>query len=126
MFLIPSSDSINKIKSSLLSRICTKASPASKGGKCGEISVALQFIVDSSSSVTRPNFAHAKSFVKNVSSVFDLRNGQVRVGVLSYETNVNANGAILLGNIHSQDKFNEEVDAMPYTGGDTHTGAALQ
>ena len=58
--------------------------------------------------------------------MFDLRNGEVRVGVLTYETDVNINSAILLGNIHSQDKFNAEVDAMAYTGGDTHTGAALQ
>ena len=45
---------------------------------------------------------------------------------LTYETDVNAAQAIQLGNIHSQDKFNAEVDAMPYTGGDTHTGEALQ
>ena len=126
-YLTRNYDSISKIKSSLLGRICRQAKPGkSSGGACGDISVDLQFIVDASSSVTRANFKYATGFVKNVSSVFDLRNGNVRVGVLTYETDVNAAQAIQLGNIHSQDKFNAEVDAMPYTGGDTHTGEALQ
>jgi hypothetical protein len=47
-------DSISKIKSSLLGRVCKKAKPKTSG-VCGDISVDLQFIVDSSSSVTRYN-----------------------------------------------------------------------
>ena len=78
------------------------------------------------SSVTRTNFHDAKNFVKDVSSVFDLRNGNVRVGVITYETHVTTTGAIKLGAVHSQDAFNNEVDEMPYTGGDTHTGEALE
>ena len=74
----------------------------------------------------RPNFQHAQNFVKNVSSVFDLRNGDVRAGVLTYETNVNQASQIRLGAVGSQDDFNAKVDALGYTGGDTHTGAALQ
>ena len=46
-------DSISKIKSSLLGRICKQAKPKTRsGGRCSEISVDLQFVIDSSSSVT--------------------------------------------------------------------------
>ena len=93
---------------------------------CGDISVDLQFILDSSSSVDRPNYQNGKDFIKSVSSVFDLRNGDVRVGVLTYQTHVNIEDDIPLGQIHSQDTFNEKVDAIRYTGGDTHSGEALQ
>ncbi|CAG5078717.1 Oidioi.mRNA.OKI2018_I69.PAR.g9066.t1.cds [Oikopleura dioica] len=118
-------DSISKIKSSLLGRVCKKAKPKTSG-VCGDISVDLQFIVDSSSSVTRNNYGYAKNFVANVSSVFDLRSGDVQVGVLTYSTNVHTDSAIKLGAIHSQDDFVEKVEAMKYTGGDTHTGQALK
>ncbi|CBY13422.1 unnamed protein product [Oikopleura dioica] len=118
-------DSISKIKSSLLGRVCKKAKPKTSG-VCGDISVDLQFIVDSSSSVTRKNFGFAKNFVANVSSVFDLRSGDVQVGVLTYSTNVHSDSAIGLGAIHSQDDFVEKVQSMKYTGGDTHTGTALR
>ena len=61
-----------------------------------------------------------------MSSVFDLRSGDVQVGVLTYSTNVHTDSAIKLGAIHSQDDFVEKVEAMKYTGGDTHTGQALK
>ena len=74
--------------------------------------VDLQFVVDSSSSVNRinKNFPHAKDFIKHVSSIFELRNQGVRVGVVKYSTAVSLE--IEIGSINSQNDFNNAVDAI--------------
>ena len=92
-------------------------------------STDFQFIIDGSSSVTvsdKENFNHAKNFAKNISSTFDLRHGNVRVGVLTYSTTVHDHRDIELDTVESADKLAAQIDALPFDGGDTHTGAALR
>jgi collagen type VI alpha len=119
-------DSINQIKNSLLGRVCKEADEKSTGD-CGDIAVDLQFIIDASSSVKAKNFIHSQNFAKNISNTFDLRHGDVRVGVLTYSSTVHDHQDIELGDpIDGADDLNARIDAMPYEHGDTHTGAALR
>jgi uncharacterized protein YegL len=121
-------DSIVNIKKSLLGRICSQVTTDQLKG-CDDVELDLQFILDGSTSVNlhhKGNFKAAQDFIKNVSATFDLRTGGVRLGVLTYSTDVHEQRKIPLGSIHSQDDFNAKVDALPYDGGDTHTGAALR
>ena len=87
----------------------------------------LKFIIDASSSVKAKNFIHSQNFAKNISNTFDLRHGDVRVGVLTYSSTVHDHQDIELGDpIDGADDLNARIDAMPYEHGDTHTGAALR
>ena len=87
----------------------------------------LKFIIDASSSVKAKNFIHSQNFAKNISNTFDLRHGDVRVGVLTYSSTVHDHQDIELGDpINGADDLNAKIDAMPYEHGDTHTGAALR
>ena len=96
---------------------------------CKNVDIDLQFILDSSSSVnlnSKHNFRHGKDFIKNVSDTFNLESGNVRVGVLTYSTGVHTNQEIRMGIVNSLAELGRQVDALRYTGGDTHTGAALR
>ena len=87
----------------------------------------FKFIIDASSSVKAKNFIHSQNFAKNISNTFDLRHGDVRVGVLTYSSTVHDHQDIELGDpINGADDLNARIDAMPYEHGDTHTGAALR
>ncbi|XP_025106489.1 collagen alpha-3(VI) chain-like isoform X11 [Pomacea canaliculata] len=96
--------------------------PIKKG--CDEAEIDLVFVLDASTSVTEPNFQLMKDFVKDFLLIADIDNGNVRVGVVIYSTEVFIQ--FQLNSYSSKAEVFNAIDNIPYRHGSTNTAGGLQ
>ena len=88
--------------------------------------IELGFVVDGSSSVQaygQNNFQMMKNFTKSLILSFDVSGGSTRVGVVVYSTNSTV--AFKLNQYSNFNQVEQAIDGIPYPGGGTYTGKAL-
>lgn len=86
--------------------------------------VDLAFVLDSSTSVTKPNFRLMLDFVKQIVYFADLDSGNVRVATVVYSSDVQV--SFFLKDYTSRQQAFWAVDRIPYRHGSTNTADALQ
>ncbi|XP_046373560.2 cartilage matrix protein-like isoform X1 [Haliotis rufescens] len=91
---------------------------------CGGKPADVYFIVDSSSSIWRPDFDKQLDFIKEVIGQFDLGQGSTRVGVITFSDGIHP--IIPLTGSQNRRDLEEQIDKVPYTGGGTNTGGAIR
>ncbi|XP_059841504.1 collagen alpha-1(XII) chain-like isoform X2 [Hypanus sabinus] len=92
--------------------------------KCSAIAVAdLVFLVDGSWSVGRANFNRIREFIYSLVSAFEIGDDKTRVGIVQYSSDTRTEFNL---NTYSQklDVLNA-VTSLPYKGGNTMTGDAI-
>ena len=80
--------------------------------------------MDSSTSVTEANFVLMKDFVKDFLTIADIDNGNVRVGIVLYSTNVHVE--FNLNTYRTKNDVFDAIDSIPYRYGSTNTADALK
>uniref|UniRef100_UPI0037E9B12B collagen alpha-6(VI) chain-like n=1 Tax=Semicossyphus pulcher TaxID=241346 RepID=UPI0037E9B12B len=81
------------------------------------------FIVDESTSIGPENFQLVRNFLHSIVSRLDVSPIKVRVGIVTY--NVRARAQVYLDTFHDKAELLQFIKLLPYNGGNTHTGAAL-
>ena len=79
--------------------------------------------MDTSSSISADDFAHAKNFIINTTAAFTLDNGDVRVAVITYADA--ARVRINWGEHQSHAGLSAAIQALSYQTGATETAHAL-
>ncbi|XP_041374199.1 uncharacterized protein LOC121387240 [Gigantopelta aegis] len=92
--------------------------------ECAGSRLDLVFVLDASTSVTKPNFQLVLEFTKNFISFADIDGGSVRVGVVIYSTSVHTE--FYLDRYSSKSEILEAIDSIPYTYGSTNTADGLK
>uniref|UniRef100_A0AAR2LEQ9 Collagen, type XII, alpha 1b n=1 Tax=Pygocentrus nattereri TaxID=42514 RepID=A0AAR2LEQ9_PYGNA len=85
--------------------------------------VDLVFLVDGSWSVGRENFKHIRNFISSVAGAFDIGEDKSRVGVVQYSTDPRTE--FTLSQHLRRVELLRAIDSLPYKGGNTMTGDAL-
>ena len=88
--------------------------------------VDLVIIVDESTSVGTDNFNVMKTFLSQFVGRLEIDNGNTRVGLFKFSSNVNTDGAFFLNAHSSTAGVQSAIGALTYNGGRTHTAAALE
>ncbi|XP_019219951.1 collagen alpha-6(VI) chain isoform X2 [Oreochromis niloticus] len=83
----------------------------------------LVFIVDESGSIGSENFDLVRSFLQSVVSGLDIGDKRVRVGIVTYSDRATA--LVYLNSFNQTDSLLNFIKILPYRGGGTNTGAAL-
>uniref|UniRef100_A0A8C1VHI0 Collagen alpha-1(XII) chain n=1 Tax=Cyprinus carpio TaxID=7962 RepID=A0A8C1VHI0_CYPCA len=92
--------------------------------KCSASAIAdLVFLVDGSWSVGRENFKFISSFIAAMADAFDLGEDKTRVGVVQYSTDTRTE--FNLNQYFKRAELLRAIDSLPYKGGNTMTGEAL-
>ncbi|XP_038582157.1 collagen alpha-1(XII) chain isoform X5 [Micropterus salmoides] len=92
--------------------------------KCSFSAVAdVVFLVDGSSSVGRPNFKHIRNFISATAGAFQIGEEKSRVGVVQYSNN--ARTEFNLNRHLTRPALLRAIGSLPYKGGGTMTGDAL-
>ncbi|XP_034384020.1 collagen alpha-1(XII) chain-like [Cyclopterus lumpus] len=92
--------------------------------KCSSSTIAdVVFLVDGSWSVGRPNFKHIRNFISAAAGAFQIGADQTRVGVVQYSGD--ARTEFTLKRHLTRPELLRAVGSLPYKGGDTKTGDAL-
>lgn len=99
-------------------RLC----PYSVGG-CGRAESDIIFILDSSTSVTAPNFEKMLEFIVHFVSTADIDSGNVRIGAVLYSTEVEIQ--FNLNEYHTKQDVIDAVKKIPYIHGSTNTYGGL-
>lgn len=81
------------------------------------------FIVDTSTSITQENFQKVKNFLSSLVSRLDIGLDAVRVGLVQYSDK--AYQVFLLNQYLLKNDVLEQIGNLPYRGGETYTGRAL-
>ncbi|KAK7493781.1 hypothetical protein BaRGS_00014922 [Batillaria attramentaria] len=144
VFVVNNFDALNLIKGSLQQKACegsgqkacddgnrvnvlwvcvngSRGDGRNKVGCGGKADIV--FLLDKSGSVGQDNFNKMLSFVKAVSTNFDIGPNDVQVGVDTYSTSFNEE--FTLGQFGNKGQIDTAVDGIHYTGGGTNTGPAL-
>jgi len=85
--------------------------------------VDLIFVLDASGSIESSGFEQMKSFVSELVNKFDVENGHVRVGLLTYSTTVQV--TFNLNMYTSRADIRAAISRLTYVAGRTNTGDAL-
>jgi Mg-chelatase subunit ChlD len=91
---------------------------------CDKAEIDLTFVLDASTSVTQANFELMKDFVKDFLRIADIDNGNVRVGVLIYSTEVHLQ--FQLNTYRTKGQIFDAIDQIPYRYGSTNTADGLK
>ncbi|XP_052822702.1 neurogenic locus notch homolog protein 1 [Octopus bimaculoides] len=83
----------------------------------------IVFVLDESGSITRPNFKTMKTFVNNLISVFPISRKQVRVGVVTFSTQIK--NEFNLNRYFTHRQLYHAIDRIQYNSGMTNTHLAL-
>ncbi|XP_041649561.1 collagen alpha-6(VI) chain [Cheilinus undulatus] len=83
----------------------------------------IVFIVDESSSITTPNFQLVRTFLHTIVSRLEVGVSRVRVGIVTYNDRPQAQ--VHLNSFTDKDELLRFIKILPYNGGGTNTGAAL-
>ncbi|KAM9339586.1 collagen alpha-1(XII) chain [Symphorus nematophorus] len=112
------------IESSGSSREPSRKPDASDSVKCSFSAIAdVVFLVDGSWSVGRPNFKFIRNFISAAAGAFQIGEEKTRVGVVQYSSDPRVEFNL---NTHAtRPALLRAVGSMPYKGGDTKTGDAL-
>ncbi|KAM3861132.1 collagen alpha-1(XII) chain-like [Diretmus argenteus] len=92
--------------------------------KCSSSAIAdLVFLVDGSWSVGRPNFKFIRSFIAAMAGAFEIGEDMTRVGVVQYSSDTRTEFNL---NQHlTRKELLKAINSLPYKGGNTMTGDAL-
>ncbi|XP_069392927.1 collagen alpha-6(VI) chain isoform X2 [Paralichthys olivaceus] len=97
---------------------------ATPTGDCKAAKFAdIVFIVDVSWSIGTSNFQLVRTFLHSIVSGFEVSESKVRVGIVSYSDKPKAN--IYLDTFDNKEELLNFIKILPYNGGNTKTGAAL-
>ncbi|XP_063040582.1 collagen alpha-1(XII) chain isoform X2 [Engraulis encrasicolus] len=92
--------------------------------KCSVSAIAdLVFLVDGSWSVGRENFKHIRSFISAMAGAFDIGQDKTRVGIVQYSTDTRTE--FNLNQYFKRGDVLRAIKNLPYKGGNTMTGDAL-
>ncbi|XP_028296318.1 collagen alpha-1(XII) chain isoform X2 [Gouania willdenowi] len=92
--------------------------------RCSATSVAdVLFLIDGSWTVGRPNFRYIRSLVSAVSAALSIGADRSRVGVVQYGDD--ARHEFRLNQHMTRPSLIRAINSLPYKGGNTHTGLAL-
>lgn len=83
----------------------------------------IVFIVDESSSIGTANFQLMRSFLHSIVSGLDVSPSRVRVGIMTY--NDEPTPHVYLDTFSNKADILQYINILPYHGGNTNTGAAL-
>ncbi|KAK5921640.1 hypothetical protein CgunFtcFv8_018989 [Champsocephalus gunnari] len=83
----------------------------------------IVFIVDESGSIGNENFRLMRNFLHLVVSSLDVSPKRVRVGIVTY--NDVSTPQVFLNSFDNKDELLEYINILPYNGGGTNTGEAL-
>ncbi|XP_044062813.1 collagen alpha-6(VI) chain-like isoform X2 [Siniperca chuatsi] len=93
-------------------------------GDCKAAKVAdIVFIVDESGSIGTPNFQLVRSFLHTIVSGLEISPARVRVGIVMYNDKPTAQ--VYLNTFDDKNELLKFIKILPYHGGGTNTGAAL-
>ena len=92
--------------------------------ECDGIPADLFFLLDSSTSIQPEEFRKQTEFAKDVLRMFEYGQSKTRVGLATFSDKYQT--AIHLDDFNNTAALMEEIDRVPYLGGDTNTGAALR
>ncbi|XP_069371492.1 collagen alpha-1(XII) chain isoform X2 [Paralichthys olivaceus] len=96
----------------------------SESVKCSVSAIAdLVFLVDGSWSVGRPNFKYIRNFISAAAGAFQIGQDKSRVGVVQFGSD--ARTEFNLNRYLTRAALLQAVSSLPYKGGDTMTGDAL-
>uniref|UniRef100_A0A3B5MZT1 VWFA domain-containing protein n=1 Tax=Xiphophorus couchianus TaxID=32473 RepID=A0A3B5MZT1_9TELE len=100
---------------------------ARRGGKTCDCRAAkladIVFIVDESGSITVENFQLVRSFLYSIISGLEINPNRVRVGIVLY--NEQPTAQVYLNTFKQKTELLNFIKILPYRGGGTSTGAAL-
>lgn len=82
------------------------------------------FIVDESGSIGSPNFQLVRTFLHSLVSGLEVGTSRVRVGIVTY--NERATAQVYLNSFNDKSELLKFIKMLPYQGGRTYTGAALE
>ncbi|XP_059508798.1 collagen alpha-6(VI) chain-like [Stegostoma tigrinum] len=92
---------------------------------CQTATVAdIVFVVDESSSIGEGRFQLMRQFLYNLVKALDVAREKVRIGLIQYSTLTNPN--IHLNDFKNKSDILREIQNLPYRGGGTYTGAAIE
>ncbi|XP_019719267.1 collagen alpha-6(VI) chain isoform X3 [Hippocampus comes] len=98
--------------------------PANLTGECKGAKLAdIVFIIDESGSIGTPNFQLVRTFLHSVVSGLDVAPTKVRVGIVMYSDKAKAQ--VYLNTFDDKSELLSFIKIMPYHGGGTNTGVAL-
>ncbi|GLD53285.1 collagen alpha-6(VI) chain-like protein [Lates japonicus] len=83
----------------------------------------IVFIVDESGSIGTENFQLVRSFLHSIVSGLNVSLSRVRVGIVSY--NMEPTAHVYLNTFKDKADILQYINILPYNGGGTNTGAAL-
>lgn len=83
----------------------------------------IVFIVDESGSIGTPNFQLVRSFLHSIVSGLEVSQTRVRVGIVMYRDRPTAQ--VYLDSFNDKNELLKFIKILPYHGGGTNTGAAL-
>ncbi|XP_071325050.1 collagen alpha-6(VI) chain-like [Trachinotus anak] len=112
------------VRVTLLKTILTTVTKENVTEDCKGANVAdIVFIVDESGSIGPTNFQLVRNFLHSVVSGLNVSRTRVRVGIVTYETSRTAH--IYLDTSRGKAEILQYISILPYKGGGTATGAAL-
>lgn len=82
------------------------------------------FIIDESGSIGTPNFQLVRTFLHSIVSGLEVSPNRVRVGIVMYSDRPTAQ--VYLNTFNDKNEMLKFIKILPYRGGGTNTGAALQ
>ncbi|XP_058604797.1 collagen alpha-1(XII) chain isoform X4 [Onychostoma macrolepis] len=98
--------------------------PPSEAVKCSVSAIAdLVFLVDGSWSVGRENFKFIRSFIGAMAGAFDIGEDKTRVAVVQYSSDTRTE--FNLNQYHRRPDVLRAIKNLPYKGGNTMTGDAM-
>ncbi|XP_053121349.1 collagen alpha-6(VI) chain-like isoform X2 [Hemicordylus capensis] len=122
-------DALQGISQNVLQVLCTTVEEASRhitqvSPVCQKATVAdVVFLVDSSTSIGTENFQKVKNFLNTLISSLDVGSNQIRIGLAQYSSATFTE--FLLNQYSLKNDILEQIQNLPYRGGSTYTGAAL-
>ncbi|XP_060706236.1 collagen alpha-6(VI) chain-like [Hemiscyllium ocellatum] len=92
---------------------------------CQTATVAdIVFVVDESSSIGKSSFQLIRQFLYNIVKVLDVGRDKVQIGLVHYSTLTNPK--FQLNDFHDKSEILTRIQKLPYRGGGTYTGAAIE
>ena len=92
--------------------------------ECGRIQIDIIFLLDTSSSMGRQDFATMKEFVKHFVSKVDITGGKTRVGIFTFNSNTRLEFS--LNSSKTNEEALEAIDRITQSYGNTNTAGALR
>ncbi|KAM4026875.1 collagen alpha-4(VI) chain-like [Anomaloglossus baeobatrachus] len=118
------------ISQNMLQVLCTTVEEATR--QIGHIAQVCRnanqadivFLVETSSQISEGAFENVKDYVYGLVSNLDVGINKVRIGLAQY--NDETNRVFLLNEFSLKSEVLEKIQSLPYSGGNTYTGRALQ